>query len=94
MQYMVPSYLPKNIQCNDITYYAHIDKKFCVSTVGSCHAWILGMETHTITWYLKKKKKSCLEGRVQYTYTFIKMARTKNTVKGWKMMFNRVSFLV
>lgn len=42
-----------------------------------------------------KKKKSCLEGRVQYTYTFIKMARSlENTVKGWKMMFYRVSFLI
>ncbi len=38
MQCMVLLYLPKHIQCNDITYYAHIDKKFCVSTVGFCHA--------------------------------------------------------
>lgn len=51
-------------------------------------------DTHYHMILKKKKKKSCLEGRVQYTYTFIKMARTKNTVKGWKMMFNRVSFLV
>ncbi len=44
---------------------------------------------------LTKKKKSCLEGRVQYTYTFIKMAGSlENTVKGWKMMFYRVSFLI
>ncbi len=42
-----------------------------------------------------KKKQSCLEGRIQYTYTFIKMARSlENTFKGWKMMFYRVSFLI
>lgn len=87
--------LSKNIQCNDITYYAHIDKKLCVSTVGFCHAWILGMETHTITWYLQKKKKELSGSSVQYTYTFIKMAGSlENTVKGWKMMFYRVSFLI